>query len=134
MMNQRREQHATAFQSVEEFLRGTWRLSLDGDPHGTGWLHFTADGRAVQFTIFDSEPQRRMAQRFWYEVEAADTLRFRPRLDHGGWTRSCLRQDDSSFVLGAGDIVFPCARLLADDCPDWFDEALGQQLTQFNWQ
>lgn len=131
MKNQSHDHEATDTRSVAEFLRGTWLFRMTGYPSGKGWLHFTADGRAVQFTLYDSEPQRRIPQRFWYGVEAADTVRFRPRPDHEGWTRSCLRQDDSSFVLGAGDTVFPCSRLSAADCPDWFDEALAYQLTQF---
>ena len=131
MSNQRHDDGANASPSGAEFLLGTWRFRMEGDHSGTGWLHFTADGLAVQFIIFDSGPQRRIPQRFWYEVEAADTVRFRPGLDQEGWTRSCLRQDGSSFALGAGDIVFPCTRLSADDYPEWFDEAFAHQLTQF---
>jgi hypothetical protein len=131
MSNQLHDHEVAESLRVAEYLPGTWRVDIDGNHSGTGWLHFTANGLAVQLTIYDSEPQRRIAQRFWYTIESADTLRFRPRLDQEGWTRSYLRQDDSSFVLGAGDRLFPCTRLSADDYPEWFDEALADQLTQF---
>lgn len=131
MSDLRHDHGATDSLAVAEFLRGTWRFSAEGDARGTGWLHFTGDGFAVQFSVFPAESTHRIPQRFWYEIEAADTLRFRTSPDHEGWTRSCLRQDESSFVLGAGDIVFPCTRLSANDYPEWFAESLAYQLTQF---
>ena len=131
MINETHDVGAMDSASVADFLLGTWRFTTDAVRSGSAWLHFTPDGRAVQFAVFDADPQCRNPQKFWYEVETAETIRFRPHLEHEGWTRSFLRKDDSSFVLGAGDIDFHCNRLEGIDYPEWFGDALALQLTQF---
>jgi hypothetical protein len=113
--------------SIASALVGTWSYAAAEEPGGVGYLHFTGDGRAIQFVYDPQRPTRRIPMRLWYSVQSPTALRFRAKGNPDGWTCN-YSFNGTTLTLLSHTRSFPCSRLTAEEIPLWFREALGARL------
>ena len=115
--------------AVAAALFGTWSFPDTEEPTGTGLLHFTDTGRAIQFVFNPQQPKQRFPMRLWYSIETPTHLRFRPKPEHEGWLQN-YSFAGSTFTLSAEDRSWVCTQPSPDEIPEWFHQVLASALAR----
>jgi len=115
--------------SVAKALVGTWRYETEAEPTGIGYLHFSDDGRFIQFVLDPQQPGKRWPMRLLYSIDSLSKMRLRPKANKDGWLCG-YGFDGVTLNISSTVRSIPCRRANPEEVPGWFKESLAAALSR----